>query len=277
MKTFMSLITVLLVSNFIFTTNTRSEIIFEDNFDSYTNTITGWSTSDSISLQNTGGINNSKCARAYYTRSGTTPYWFSKSVANRNLSEIYVRFYFKVDNPSGGAKFLKLFGVQNSPSGYANTTFMINYYSGTLYEISYGAGGIENDTQTVIRYNGYKTDPNVNIVHASNAFDPRDGQWHCFEAHMKYNDNGQRNGVYQIWIDGQLRIHATNVVNRNDSNSRFFSTVDLANYCHSNFTTPWNLWYDNVVISTTPIGTIGTISQSNQVTAPTLTLGNVTR
>ena len=247
---------------FFYITTANAEIVFQDDFDSYSTTITGWSIGDNISLQQNGGINNSKCAHISYTREGTSPYWFSRNISDQNLNEIYVRFYFKVDDPSGGCKFLKLFGKINSPSGYANTTFMINYFNSTLYEISYGAGGIENDTADVIRYSGYTTDSRVSVLEASGPFDPRDGAWHCFEAHIKYNDNGQRNGIYQVWVDGELYVHATNVVNRNDLNSMFFASVDLANYSSSALTHSWNLWYDNVVISTTPIGCLdGNVAQ----------------
>lgn len=241
------------------------KVIFQDDFDGYTNSISGWGAGTNVTLQNNGGIDNSKCARVNYTSKGTGPYYFSKNILSHKLSEIYVRFYFKVDYPSGGSKFLKLFGESDAPVGYANTTFALNYSSNTLNELSYGDGsGTSNDTQTIIRYSGKAFDSNVNVVKFSNSFDPRDGKWHCFEAHMKYNTNGKRDGVYRVWIDGNLRIHATNVKNRNDKNSMFFRSVDLANYCSDKFENAWNLWYDNVVISTEPIGTLGSVDDKPQ-------------
>jgi hypothetical protein len=202
----------------IFPVFADARIIVQDNFDGYSDIggMSDWDPASNISLQETGGINNSKCALVTYDRSGTPPYWFGRSVANENLSQMYVRFYFKVDDPSGGCKFLKLFGKRNGLN-YANSTFAIHYNSSLLYEISYGNGdNIENDTQNTVRYDGTVNDPGVIIERATGAFDPRDGQWHCFEVFMKYNDNGLRNGEYRVWVDGELRLHATNVKNRHD-------------------------------------------------------------
>ena len=108
--------------------------------------------------------------------------------------------------------------------------------------------------EAVIRCNGTKTDLAVNIIQKTADVDPRDNRWHSFEAHMKYSENGRRNGIYRVWIDGELRLHAINVKNRHDTNSMFLKSVDLANYSSDQQEHDWNLWYDNVVISTTPIG-----------------------
>lgn len=231
-------------------------VLFEDDFESYTSTISNWNTSSNISLSTSDGINGSKCAKVAYTQAGTAPYWFSKSVAMNNISEVYVRFYFRTDAySSGGSKFLKIFGKPNDPIGYANTTFPINYYSGRLFEIGYGDGtGTSNDSTATIRYSGLHSDTSVTVLASSGEFVINDSKWHSFEAHMKYNSNGQRNGIYRVWIDGALRIHATNIKNRNDANSMFINEIHLANYTNSNFSTPWNLYYDSVVISTEPIG-----------------------
>lgn len=250
---------------------TEARVIFQDDFDSYSDSPEnhGWGTSSNISLQTSGGVNNSHCAMVTYDRSGTSPYWFGVNVANENMSEIYVRFYFRVDDPSGGCKFLKLFGIRNGDS-YANSTFGLNYYSNTLNDVQYGGGdGLSNDSQRIIRFNGTRSDENVTIHKSTGEFDPRDGKWHCFEAHMKYNDNGQRNGIYRVWIDGEMRLHAANVKNRNDLNSRFFESVQLANYCHSNWSHLWHLWFDDVVIADEPIGPIGTeVLDKNPPSAP---------
>jgi hypothetical protein len=85
---------------------------------------------------------------------------------------------------------------------------------------------------------------------------------------MKYNDNGKRNGHYRVWIDGKLRLYANNVKNRNDLNSLFFGSVQLANYCHSNWEKTWHLWYDNVIIADQYIGPLDNVSQDNQAPVP---------
>ena len=137
-------------------------IIFQDDFESYNDSITQWKVGSNISLDKNGGVNNSKCAKVTYNKPGTPPYWFRYKM-NKDTSQIYVKFHFKSEKPSGGSKFLKLFGKSNSPSGYANTTFGINYHSGKLEAVSYGAGHSVNDTQDSIRYNGTCKDSKVVI------------------------------------------------------------------------------------------------------------------
>ena len=242
------------------TINLHARIIFQDDFE---NGLAGWALGSNVSIAEFGGADGMKCAKVVYNCSGTGPYWFSHSVSTENVSELWIRFNFKRDCLSGsglgGCKFLKLFGKQDTPEGYANTTFAINGFSASLYEISYGNGeGILNDTQMTIGYRGTKTDPEVIIEYSSASFMPQNNRWHNFEIHMKYNDTGQRNGIYEVWIDSNPWLRAVNIKNRHDSNSNEFRSVDLANYSNSNPVPylEWHLYYDNIIISTERISGI---------------------
>jgi hypothetical protein len=242
-----------------------ARIIFQDNFDHHDSSITGWITGAQVYLEKSGGVNNSQHVRVNYTHQHTLPYVFSKLIGEHNLTEIYVRFYFKVGpNAEGGSKFLKLFGKRDDPIGYANTTFTMQYETNRIFEASYGRGTkTVNDTQDYIRFNGKQTDPAVTINTYTSHFSPTIGYWHCFEVHMRYNDDNRRNGIYRVWIDGRLRVHATNVINRHNSNSRFFGEVALGNYgAHGKSDVDWNLHYDELVISTQYIGPMGSTIQS---------------
>jgi hypothetical protein len=234
-----------------------ARIIFQDNFDQHDSSITGWNTGSQVYLEKSGGVNNSQHVRVNYTHQHTLPYVFSKMIGEHNLNEIYVRFYFKIGpKAEGGSKFLKLFGKRDDPTGYANSTFTMQYETSRIFEVSYGRGAkTVNDTQDYIRFNGKQTDPAVKILTYTSPFSPTVDKWHCFEVHMRYNDDNQRNGIYRVWIDGQLRVHATNITNRHNSNSRFFGEVALGNYgAHGKGNVNWNLHYDELVISTQYIG-----------------------
>ncbi len=254
------LIAFLIAIVLVHSTPAFARIIFQDNFDQHTSSITGWKTGAQVYLEKAGGINNSQHVRVNYTHQHTLPYVFSKMIGEHNLSEIYVRFYFKVGpNAQGGSKFLKFFGKRDAPVGYANTTFTMQYETNRLFEASYGRGAhTVNDAQDVVRFNGMQTDPAVKIHTFTSPFSPTVDKWHCFEIHMKYNDDNQRNGIYRVWIDGQLRLHATNVTNRHNSNSRFFDEIALGNYgAHGKSNVNWNLHYDDFVVSTQYIGPLG--------------------
>jgi hypothetical protein len=252
---------IIIITIFLISTPCLCGQFFSDDFDDYADTPLnhGWTTMGSqVSVVNTDGHNGTRGILVTYNQKGYDQYVFNKNISSLSLSEIYVRFYFKVDDPSGGCKFIKFFGVRDGDN-YANTTFMINYTRGTLYEISYGDGStISNDTQVVIRYSGEHTDANVSVSVSEGEFDPDDDEWHCFEVYMKYNDNDQRNGAYKVWIDGQLWVSATNVKNRHNDNSKIIDRVELAGYTHENLEHTWYLWYDNVVFSDEHIGPLTT-------------------
>ena len=245
----------------------NAQILFEDNFDGYSDSPEnhGWGMSSNVSVTDTGGLNGSRGIVVTYNTSGTGPYWFGKNVNDEQLNNIYVRFYFKVHDPEyagtedayyGGCKFLKIFGSHDG-EGYANTTWGINYDNPIIREVSYGNGsGLKNDCQCVIRFAGSHTDLEVVVNTISSDYHLVDDEWHCFEAHFKYNTNGNRDGEYQVWIDGNTVVHATNVKNRYDLNAAYFNAIHFANYSHYN-THTWYLYYDDIVFADSYIGPIG--------------------
>jgi hypothetical protein len=229
-----------------------AQVVLSDDFNSGLSP--SWRTGARVSWQASGGMDNSPFVKINYLSSGTSPHAFSRSIPGGH-QELYFKFNFKVVGfPSGGAKFLKVRALKDDSSNYANTTWMINYNTGRLKEISFGDGSsMLNDTQRTIRYNGTlsssTTEP-INIVHATDEVTIPLNQWHTFEAHMRYNSNGKRDGVYRVWYNGKLIVHATNVKNRHDNNPLHFNWLYLGNYSHSTWSAPWELHYDNVVIST---------------------------
>jgi hypothetical protein len=210
-----------------------------------------WETGPRISWQPSGGSDGSPCVRINYLSGGTSPHILNRIIPGEH-QELYFKFNFKVVGyPSGGAKFLKVRALRDDKN-YANTTWMINYNTGRLKEISFGNGrSKENDTQQTIRYSGEVRGGNGPVVvQATNERDiPRDS-WNTFEAHMRYNSNGQADGVYQVWINGESVLHVTNIKNRHDENPLHFNWLYLGNYSHGNWKTPWELYYDNLTIST---------------------------
>jgi hypothetical protein len=81
------------------------------------------------------------------------------------------------------------------------------------------------------------------------------GQWVCFEMMLEVNDVGQDNGVMAYWVDGTLAHEETSMHFR-DTEALGANMVRLQHYLetedaqgHSN-----QVWFDDVVISTEPIG-----------------------
>jgi hypothetical protein len=230
-------------------------ILFQDNFESYTS-LPGnpWYSYNDVTFEPTGGYGGSKGIKIYYPNSSN---WgglgFNLYSYLGNRSEYYIQYHVKVDTAAtGGSKFLKWFGLGDSQGGYANTTFGMYYWSDHLEQISYGPGtGLQNDTQAVIQYAGTATDPLVSVtIHTGNKT-VNDGQWHLIQAHVKYNTNGNRDGVYDIWYDGVQAVHAQNITNRNNANTMIWNTVEWGGYTDApEFTGgPWSIYVDDVVIS----------------------------
>lgn len=243
----------------VVSTSLNAEILFQDDFDGYTDSPEnhGWHMSSAISIPSNEGYNGSRCAKVAYTRSGTSPYWMGwNGIGGYNVDRIYVRFYYKVDANQGGCKFIKLFG-KSDDDGYANSTIPLEQSDGRPKYVRYGRGNsIVNDCQDFVRFTGKTTDPNVTVLTCSEGITP-DGEWHCFEFYMKYNTDGNRDGEYMVWYDGTLRLHATNVVNRNNANLGEFRSIDFANYTATSTDYGRPLWYDNIVIADEYIGPIG--------------------
>lgn len=262
----MKYLSILFIGLFIWTATTAvAGVLFEDDFED--GDLSGWSTGSDVSILSSGGVDNSKCVRISYSSHGTSVHEFTHNISSLNLGEVYVRFDYKVVNqPLGGAKFLKLMGSGCCEDPYANSTFMINYWSGKLERVAYGAGGDQRDTQNYINYTQDQSssfDSQVNLVTTTDKIPVANTGWHSFEIHMKYNTDGNRDGMYRVWHDGNIVLHADNVDNRGSGViPRKFGYLLLGNYSHDVGVRAhtWYLYYDNVIISNEYIGSSGGIS-----------------
>jgi hypothetical protein len=91
------------------------------------------------------------------------------------------------------------------------------------------------------------------------------GHWYCIESHVKLNDPGSSNGVFESWIDGKLQARQATLNWVGSYNAYGLNAVFLENYW--NYTAPVaeTRYLDNFVVSTKPIGCLG----SAPTTSPT--------
>jgi hypothetical protein len=235
--------------------------VFQNNFENNTNSLLGTNISGwgGATLTNTEGYNGSKGAKVPYGSSGVNAGVYLDT-SNYSGSEVYIRFYAKVDCGTGscygGSKFLKFFGVNDSSGGYANTTLAITYDSGKLDTVSYGNGSTtQNDTGTGVWLSGGGWDAGVQTPTALGAINFNDKQWHCYEMYMKYSTGTNMDGVYKIWKDGTLWVEAKNLRNKHTSNIGKFASIQLGGYSSApQWISPFTLYFDEVVISDQYIG-----------------------
>jgi hypothetical protein len=257
-----------IVSSLCFTNVALGEVLFQDTFNGYTGNPNGrgwsadnmWNTAQVVAG---AGPDGSNALRIAFDRDQLNRWCNWRP--SRDVQEFYVKFDFKMDCASGtcagGAKFLKIFGKDGLNSSYANTTTAFDYgYSSPVFTgLSYGAAGGQRDTASVLWYNGSKTIQGGGVSptiegSGTGSINPKDGKWHTWEFHMKYNDDGQNNGIYQVWYDGKLILRATGVNNRSIYSPKFIKEIQLGGWNQNYGGKPYYIYYDNVVISTSRTG-----------------------
>ena len=206
---------------------------------------------------------------ATYPSSGPTGMggpWANFSVAALNTESIYIDFWAKMPDAKEGFKFCKIFGQKNSPVGYADATFQTDYTDvaqGGFVMVGFGDGtNTINDGENIISLDD---GPNMNIGRATGTatvltpqmsyFMPSDWgtSWHHFRIHVRFNSgtssaNEISNGEIYFEIDGKVYVKATGLYNRNPQNGPI-DYIGLFGWAQ-NDPQPFDIWYDNVVIST---------------------------
>ena len=217
-------------------------------------------------LASHGSIKGSYPARA---AGGGGYVWCGYDASALATHDLYLDFWAKMPTPTKqGLKFLKIFGARGTidTSNYANTTFGLDYTGvdvGGMYAVSYGDGAtVSNDTASVINFDGsngpwmgrsYGTavvaTPQHHIWSASNW----GITWHHFRMHVKFNSgttaqNEVADGAYFVEIDGLVYVDASHLFNRHYSNGPI-DRIELFGWTQTG-TTPFEIWYDDVRIST---------------------------
>jgi hypothetical protein len=85
-----------------------------------------------------------------------------------------------------------------------------------------------------------------------------DGVWYCVEAHVKLNDTGQSNGVQEFWIDGNLEARREGLNFVRSYSDYAINAVFFENYWNRGSPVEQERYFDNIVVSTQPIGCVDT-------------------
>lgn len=86
--------------------------------------------------------------------------------------------------------------------------------------------------------------------------DANKGEWHCVEARAKLNDGGSSNGVFELWVNGDLNISQTNLNYLGHYDDYGINAVFFENYWNSVSPVEQTRYFDNIVISTERIGCV---------------------
>jgi hypothetical protein len=98
-----------------------------------------------------------------------------------------------------------------------------------------------------------------------NPFVLQSGRWYTIEVRRRLNDSSGDNGIYQMWVDGQLIADHRNLRFRIPNNGSFGSNYTygtnfamISDYTPAALPQSQAVYYDDVKFSTTPIGASGT-------------------
>jgi len=105
-------------------------------------------------------------------------------------------------------------------------------------------------------YNDFPNFSWLGLVHGTTPLfaDNQAGTWFCVEAHMKLNDAGQSNGVFETWINGTQDARATGLNFLGSYSAYGINAVFFENYWNAGAVQPEERYFDNLVVSTQRIG-----------------------
>ena len=219
----------------------------------------------------------------YPASTGNVYAWGDFSVASLNTEDIYIDFWAKMPAAKQGMKFLKIFGGTQG-SGYANTTFALDYTGydfGAMYQVSFGDGSSTgNDTANVINFDGSSPSLIGRSYGKASVSTPQGARfastmwgttWHHFQMHVKFNSgtsaaNETNDGAYYVAIDGKVYVNASGLFNRNPANAPI-DHIELFGWSQ-NGSTPFQVWYDQVHITTGGFATSTSTSGTTTTASP---------
>ncbi|HEX7090799.1 MAG TPA: Ig-like domain-containing protein [Longimicrobiales bacterium] len=211
---------------------------------------------------------------------GKTPSSYMRPVdaGTANYRDIYWRVYLRNApdwSGGGGDKLARAIIFAREDWSEALIAHVWSGGSGNNYLVLDPASG--TDEQGNVRTTGYNDFGNLRWLGAQTSSTPifdaaHVGEWHCIESHVRVNDPGQSNGVFELWIDGQLEARATNLNWVGNYSAYGINALFLENYWNNGAPRQQERYFDNLVVSTQRIGCGGGSGGGGSGPAPVATV-----
>ncbi|MGH7619083.1 MAG: hypothetical protein ACREPM_17825, partial [Gemmatimonadaceae bacterium] len=219
----------------------------------------GWGGSVGMRARYTKGQNNAGHLSLAF---GAVPdaYFRTVDAGVRKYREIYWRYFVRretgwVGNGASALTRATTFAASNWSQAMLavaasevtdNGDVRLTSYSGTD-----AAGNL-----TTVRYND---DAHLRSLSSRLTSAPVDGQstvgkWQCYEFHVKLNDAGQSNGVYEMFVNGQMSTTRSGLNWLGAYSAYGVNSLTLENYYSSGAPANNVRTIDNLVVATSPIG-----------------------
>jgi hypothetical protein len=197
---------------------------------------------------------------------GRTPqsYFAAVDAGTADYRELYWRVYLRHEpgwEGGGGDKLSRAF-IFASPNSWAQA-MIAHVWSGngnasvsTFLSIDPASGTDTAGNVVTTVYNDFVNLRWLGLRYSSTPiFDTAHvGEWYCIEARARLNDAGQSNGVFQLWIDGELEAEQSGMNWVGTYSDYGINAVFLENYWNDGSPVSQERYMDNFVVSTQPVG-----------------------
>ena len=180
---------------------------------------------------------------------------------SKHFNEIYWRFYVNHQYGWQGAP-CKMTRATSIVSENWQQSMIVHIWSGEGNSITLDpASGVYGMTDSIrtTHYNDFDNlswlgnKPNSAFQISSSS---ESGYWIMVEANVKLNTPGKSDGSCRLWIDGIADGERTNLNFRGSYSKHGINAVFLESYWNSGAVKTEGRWFDNLVISTRPIGPV---------------------
>jgi len=80
------------------------------------------------------------------------------------------------------------------------------------------------------------------------------GSWYCIETHVRLNDAGQSNGVFEMWINGALEARKSALNWLGNYAAYGLNALFIENFWNNGSPATQDRYMDRLIVSTQPIG-----------------------
>ncbi len=177
------------------------------------------------------------------------------------FDEIYWRIYVKHEHGWEGSP-AKMSRATSIVSSKWQQAMIAHVWSGADNSLTLDpARGVDGQTDQVktTKYNDFDNLAWLGNKPASNfkiSSTEESGYWVLVESRAKLNTPGKSDGINQLWIDGRLESERRDLNFRGSYIKHGINAVFLESYWNKGSLKTQGRWFDNFVISTTPIGPV---------------------
>jgi hypothetical protein len=183
----------------------------------------------------------------------------------QDFREIYYRMYLKMDPGwSGDPGKLSRATVFTSASDWSQAMIAHLWGDGENHLLIDPARCVDESNRVECQgYNdfahldwlGYQPGPTP-IFDTDHA-----GRWYCVEHHVRLNDPGDSNGLQEFWIDDQLEARREGLNFVRAYTDYAINAVFFENYWNEGSSQQQARYFDNIVLSTQPIGCLERVGE----------------